>query len=181
MNRLLLGYSPDLDLFDEFTPDVLVQGQRAVAHGIDSTGHAIELLNALARPEQLHASLLTLLRQAGGRRIGAARAAALATLLQRAVGQLMPPARVFGRRAGAMAQAARFFDVELEGLSPEDREFEVARRFTLLAADAAQRAAQAPPHLPPPAVAQQAAALAARRYAPGWLHRPTPRASRAEP
>lgn len=181
MNRLLLGYSPDLDLFEEVAPDVLVQGQRAVAHGIDSTGHAVELLNALGRPGQLRASLMSLLRQAGGRRIGAARAAALAALLQRAVESVMPPAPPLGRRAGAMAQAARFFDIELEGLSPEDREFEVVRRFTLLAAEAAQRAARSPPHLPPAAAAQQAAVLAARRYAPGWLHRPTPRASRAAP
>jgi uncharacterized protein (DUF697 family) len=58
---------------------------------------------------------------------------------------------------------------ELEGLSPEDQEFEAARRVVRLAADAAANATKAPGNAPAPSVAKAAVAGAARKHAPGIL------------
>ena len=46
-----------------------------------------------------------------------------------------------GSKLGGMA--SNLFELELEGLSNEDREFEVARRFVQFASDAARKAASA--------------------------------------
>lgn len=67
-----------------------------------------------------------------------------------------------GRRLAT--SAGRIFGLELEGLSPEDQEFEAARRVVRLAASAAQKAA-ASPH----ASAKSAVAAAAKQHAPGLL------------
>jgi uncharacterized protein (DUF697 family) len=84
----------------------------------------------------------------------------------------------FGGPAGAAiggklgSAATKLFELELEGMSYEDQEFEVARRYVQLAADAAKNAAAAAPNTPPEAagrVAKNALAKAARRYAPGLL------------
>jgi len=67
------------------------------------------------------------------------------------------------------AGAGRMFGLELEGLSPEDQEYEVARRFVRFAGAATRNAATAPPTVPPADAATNAAAAAARRHAPGLL------------
>jgi len=73
-----------------------------------------------------------------------------------------------GAIGGQVASTAgRLFGLELEGLSVEDQEFEVARRYVRLAGDAAQEAAAAPSGASPQAVAQQAVAAAAQKHAPG--------------
>ena len=61
------------------------------------------------------------------------------------------------------------FGLELEGLSHEDREFEVAKQFVKLATDAAQNAAAPPPGASPAQVAQKALTEAAKKFAPGLL------------
>ena len=61
------------------------------------------------------------------------------------------------------------FGTELEGLSPEDQEFEIARRFIRLAFDANRHAALAAKGSAPDIVACHAERLAARRLAPGLL------------
>ncbi len=72
---------------------------------------------------------------------------------------------------GKLSSAAgRAFGLELEGLSEEDAEFEVARNFVRFAGAAAAKAASAPPSAPPPTVARVAAVAAAKRHAPGLLH-----------
>lgn len=71
---------------------------------------------------------------------------------------------------GALGSAAsNLFEMELEGLSPEDQEFEVARRFVQLAGDAARKAAAAVPTASPQAAARSALVAAARKHAPGLL------------
>ncbi len=76
-----------------------------------------------------------------------------------------------GGAAGAKAASAagRLFGLELEGLSPEDREFETARRFVRFAGTAATKAATAPRSAPPSRVASAALKSAARTHAPGLL------------
>jgi hypothetical protein len=69
----------------------------------------------------------------------------------------------------AAAAAGRALGLELEGLSGEDAEFEIARRFVSFAGDAVKNMALAPPGLDPRGAASSAAAAAARAYAPGLL------------
>jgi hypothetical protein len=78
---------------------------------------------------------------------------------------------VGGQLASTLGQA---FGLELEGLSPEDRDFEVARRYVRFAGDAARRAATAPPQLDPVSVAKAAVTDAAKNFAPGLLAPPRP-------
>jgi hypothetical protein len=77
---------------------------------------------------------------------------------------------VGGVIGGKLASAAgSLFGLELEGLSAEDREFEVARRFVRFASSASKCALAAPPTANPQAVARAAIATAARRLAPGLV------------
>jgi uncharacterized protein (DUF697 family) len=73
-----------------------------------------------------------------------------------------------GSKLGGMA--SNLFELELEGLSNEDREFEVARRFVQLATDATKRAvAAANTGAPAKAIVNAALKQAAYNYAPGLL------------
>lgn len=65
--------------------------------------------------------------------------------------------------------AGQIFGLELEGLSHEDRDFEIAKQFVRLAADAAQAAAHAPAGQSAAATARKALDEAAQRFAPGLL------------
>ena len=65
--------------------------------------------------------------------------------------------------------AGKAFGLETEGMSNEDAQFEVARRFVRMGAATAQRAAAAPPSVDPVATAKAAAVSAARRHAPGLV------------
>jgi hypothetical protein len=86
-----------------------------------------------------------------------------------ALGNILVPG-VGGAIGGKLASAAgSLFGLELEGLAPEDREFETAKQFVRFAADAVKRAAQAPPTAPPQQVARAAVTAAAQRFAPGLL------------
>ncbi len=85
-----------------------------------------------------------------------------------ALGSLIPIPGVGTAVGTALGSAAgRMFGLELEGMSAEDQEFEVARRVVRFAGDAAQQAASAPPNVPPQQAAQAAAQNAAQRHAPG--------------
>lgn len=73
----------------------------------------------------------------------------------------------FGSQVGAAA--SQLFGLETEGLSPEDRELQIARRFVRLASDAAQRLGVTGGE--PAAAARQALLGAAQRHAPGLASR----------
>lgn len=76
-----------------------------------------------------------------------------------------PAGGALGSRAASMA--GRIFGLELEGMSPEDQEFELARRFVRLSGEAAKQAALAPKNAPTPAVVKTSVARAAQKHAPG--------------
>lgn len=77
---------------------------------------------------------------------------------------------VGGAIGGRLARGAgRIFGLELEGLSPEDQEFEVARRVVRLAGNAAKQAAKAPTRANPDSVAKVAIVAAAKKDAPGLV------------
>ncbi len=85
-----------------------------------------------------------------------------------------------GRALGTAA--SNLFEMELEGLSEEEQELEVARRFVRFAGAAAKKAGAFPPTVSPYAAARRGVAAAARRFAPGLYRRgPHTRPFRAYP
>lgn len=86
-----------------------------------------------------------------------------------ALGNLVLPGvgGAIGSKLGSMA--TKLFEVELEGMSEQQAEFEIARRYVRFASAAARNAARAPAGAPPRAVARAALISAARRHAPGLV------------
>lgn len=75
-----------------------------------------------------------------------------------------------GSFGGSLASSTgQAFGLELEGMSPEDQEFEVARQYVKLAGSAAQKVAQMPSNIDPRSAATAAITEAAKQYAPGLL------------
>ena len=68
-------------------------------------------------------------------------------------------------------EAGRIFGLELEGLSPEDQEFEAARRFVRFAGAAAQNAARLSSRKSPAGIAKDATIASALRLAPGLIRK----------
>lgn len=99
----------------------------------------------------------------------------------RAIGQWVSPEH--GGEPGArIANAAgSLLGLELEGLSGEDREFEVSRQLVRFTSSAVQHAANAPRTMPGPVAARAAVLRAARTYAPGLLPRLQGRSTRLWP
>ena len=83
-----------------------------------------------------------------------------------ALGNLVVPGAggIVGSKLASMAGSA--LGLELEGLSAEDREFEVAKQVVRLSADAA-RTALTQPGLNPQTTAQAAVGQALQKFAPG--------------
>lgn len=160
MNQRLLDYRPELEFLE------------APAGGGQDDGDELTLaarLLELRGEAQLDRFIDAMVRVDGG-------AAPLADALKRAARQVLP---LHGWTGGSMiealrrrgkhdpvARAAHIFGVELEGLSPEDKEFEVAQRFVRFAREAARLSADANR----PAGVAAALAEAARSHAPGLLH-----------
>lgn len=154
--------------------------------------HELELASELLEvtsEEELDRFIADLARSAGdfarsdvGRALGGVlrnTAKEALPLVGRAIGgRLGSTGGEWGRRAGAAA--ADLFGLELEGLSSEDREFELARAFIRFAQAACRNAAKAPADAPAPAVVRAAALAAARRHAPGLLPLVTGRGHRPE-
>lgn len=106
-------------------------------------------------------------QQLGGILKGAAKQAL--PMLGGALGNLVLPG-VGGALGSQLASGAgSMLGLELEGLSQEDQEFEMARQFVRFAGAAAGNAAEVSPAVPPQQAAQQAAVSAAQTHAPGLL------------
>jgi uncharacterized protein (DUF697 family) len=110
-----------------------------------------------------------------GRTIGGALKSVAKTVIPiagKALGSFVggPVGGMIGGKLGSMA--TNLFELELEGLSPEDREFETARAYVRFANAAVRRGAglqQQRPGVPPRTLARTALAQAARQHAPGLL------------
>jgi hypothetical protein len=131
--------------------------------------------------EQFLGDLFKKVSQGIGKAIKSPVGQALGGLLKKAAKAALPIAGsalggmvggpIGAKLGGKLASAAgQFFGLELEGMSGEDRELEVAQRVVRLAADAAQQAAQTPPGVPAQQAARAALAAAAARHAPGLLN-----------
>lgn len=143
---------------------------------------AAELL-AVSGEQELDQFLGKLVRRVGsaaGQIIRSPHGKALTGLLRQAAKKALPLAgravgTYFGGPAGGNIGsqvgnvAGQVFGLEVEGMSAEDQELQVARRFVRLAGDAANQVAQAPPSAPPQQAARAALAAAARQHAPGLL------------
>jgi len=103
---------------------------------------------------------------------------AIGGVLKKAAGAALPWAgralgTVVGGPFGAMvggnlaSLAGNALGLELEGLSNEDREYEATRQFVRFAGETVKNALEAAPGAHPAAVANAAAAEAARIHAPG--------------
>ena len=154
MHRTLLDYHPAIDVFESQETGLDLQPDEMVL--------AAELLDRVDEGE-LEGYLVELIDRAGRTADRPVRRA-LAAILGRTARRLLP-------RTGAppLKSAGRVFGLELEGLSPEDQAFEVARHFLRFASEAARRAGPAAGPAPPHAAAMRAAAAAARTLAPGLL------------
>lgn len=177
MNRRLLDYTPEM----EFLAEAGAAAGAAQA-GPDTAmmfGAGLLEVAGEAELEDFLNDLVNSTVAAGSAAVAAPLRKALVAVLQRAARAVMPihsnganEAR-FGGAAGTdlKTRAARIFGMELEGLSPEDKEFEVAQQFVRLAADTIGHAAASARAGEPQLVAACALQQAARRYAPGLLQR----------
>lgn len=81
----------------------------------------------------------------------------------------------FGGPAGSIAGGfggkalGKAFGLELEGMSTEDQELEVAKRVVRMAGAAVKNGAVAPPNVPPLTIAKKAIMKAAAKHAPGLI------------
>lgn len=74
---------------------------------------------------------------------------------------------MIGGKLGSFA--SKMFEIQGEGLSQEDREFQTARSFVRFAGNAARRASRMRPNMNPKIIANNAITESARLYAPGIL------------
>jgi uncharacterized protein (DUF697 family) len=150
----LLSVSNEQEL-NQFMGNLITKVGRAIGSAVDSpTGQALgSMLKSVAK---------TALPIAGA-----------------ALGNMIVPG-VGGAIGGKLASTAgSMFGLELEGLSHEDREFEVAKQFVRLAADATNSAVQSDQQgKSAPQTAKEAVAQAAQKFAPGLLQ-PTPQVAPA--
>lgn len=145
----------------------------------DELESAAELLS-LNSEEELDNFLGGLIRKAARAVNKGVRAAAgnnLGGLLKGIVRQTLPmvATAVGGPAGGLVAKhglgaALGAFGLELEGLSQEDQELEVARRYVRFANDAARNLFRRPAGSNPRVQVRAALRLAARRHAPGLLY-----------
>lgn len=143
---------------------------------------AAELLE-ITNEQELDHFLGNLIRKAAGalgKVIPLPTGASLKGILRSLGKKLLPVAggalgTFFGGPAGAalggkLASAAGgLLGLEVGEMSPEDRDFEVARRFVRLSAEAAKQAAATPPQVDATTAARTAVLDAARKHAPGLL------------
>lgn len=145
---------------------------------------ALELLEVTNEMEMDH-FLGKLIRRAGksvGRKVPSPLGRALGKFLKPIAKVALPIAGkalgtmvggpIGGKIGGRLASAAgRMFGLELEGLSAEDREFEIGKRFVQLAFNAARNTARTRANASPRARAKGGLMAAMRKFAPGLRQR----------
>jgi hypothetical protein len=161
------------------------EGLLSPAQETEFASRLLEVSNDLEL-EQFLGDVLKTVGRTVGRFASSDTGQAVGGLLKSAVKQALPAAgRDFGSWVSPgggdlgsqlATQAGQLLGLELEGLSEEDREFEVSRQLVRLASSAAEQASQAPHNADPAAVARQAVTTAGREHAPG-LPRGVPRRS----
>jgi hypothetical protein len=154
----------------------------AVFDEVEEMELAAELLG-IQSEEELEEFLGKLIKKAGGAiktfaksGVGKALGGVLKTVASKALpiagaalGNMVLPG-VGGMIGSKLASAGgKLFGLELEGMSPQDQEFEIARRFVRLGGEAARQAAQMPMQGSPVVAAKDAVLAAAQMHAPGLI------------
>jgi len=179
MASSLLEYSPELDELrqDEFKASLISSGQECFGE-IEEMELATALLevNNIAELDLVIKQLISRAGLITGSTVNQALGSVLKSAARKTLPMLRQAARNHQRRspaAGAanriVTAAGKYFAIELEGLSPEDQEFEAAKHFVRFAKQAARNAAAVAPDIASQTIARVAAIRAAQRYAPGLL------------
>ncbi|HXH01989.1 MAG TPA: hypothetical protein VNN09_01590 [Candidatus Competibacteraceae bacterium] len=183
IDRTLTEFEPEAE---EYEADQFEYYGEPETDGVFDEAEEMELAAGLlevtdeAELDQFLGDLIKKAGRAAGQFVRSSTGQALGGILKGAASKALPIVggalgTAIGGPAGAAiggklaSTAGRLFGLELEGLSPEDQEFEVARRFVRFAGEAVKNAALAAPGAAPQAAAKAAAMAAARRYAPGLL------------
>ena len=193
MNHRLVQYNPEMEGFEAFQAGPLqaVVQTSASKVGVFNDGQLLELAAEVLEGHSEEAlnraldRLIDLACRVLARPHHPALAQALRGTLRGIAQHVLPFAgRMLGGHMGAdlvttgrddvarprgplIARSTRLFGLELEGLSPEDKEFELAKSFVRLAAEAVRRATLQPHAAAPQTLALRAVAQAARHEAPG--------------
>jgi hypothetical protein len=152
------------------------------AEEMELASEMLEITNE-AELDRFLGDLMKRAGQAVGKFVRSPTGQALGGILKGAVKQALPMISsaiggYFGGSNGAQlggqtaSEAGQLFGLELEGLSHEDQEFEVARRYVRFAGEAVKNAVLAPTSQDPRMTANDAAVAAAEMYAPGLLQAP---------
>jgi hypothetical protein len=177
MGNPFTDYSPEMEQFEYEQSFGELPGVFSEAQEMQLASELLEISNE----QELEQFLGDLISKAGkaiggfvkspiGQAIGGVLKSAAKVALPIAGGALGtfpggPIGTSIGSSLGSMAGQA--LGLELEGLSPEDKEFETARQFVKFAGETVKNALQAPESIDTLTVARGAAAKAALDYAPG--------------
>ena len=181
MNHRLVQYSPEMEGFEAFQAGPLAAQRSESNTAVFNEGQLLELAAEVleARSEEaLNRTLDQLIDRvfrALGRSVNPALPRALGATLRRIARHVQPfvGGPLGDHTSTTVARTARLFGLELEGLSPEDKEFELAKSFVRLAGEAVRRAIALPHAASPQTLALRALVQAARQEAPGLLFDPT--------
>jgi hypothetical protein len=187
IDRTLMEIDPEAEYEPEFESDYEygefeAPDTETVFDEAEEMEMAAELLGVSdeAELDQFWGGLLKKAGGAIGKFVKTPTGQALKGILKKAAKKYLPTVAgalgtAIGGPAGAAlgsqlaSQAGRIFGLELEGLSPEDQELEMAKGMVRFGAEAAKNAALTPPSSNPQADAKAAAVEAAKQYAPGLL------------
>jgi len=188
MDRRLLEYNPETEAFEAGAIERGESERSSATSPAEELGEADEMefaaglleVTSEAELDRFLGALVDRAARAVGSFASSPSARALTGILKDAAKQALPAVgRAIGVRPGdptgaaigsqVVRAAGRYLGLELEGLSPEDQEFEAAKSFIRFAYEAAKNAAGGPAAEPPKAAAQAAAIRAARRFGPGLL------------
>lgn len=186
INRTLTEFDSEYETLQadefEFENDEFGDGEYAVFSEADEMDLASELLSVSDEAE-LDQFLGKLLRKASkglgkvlksplGKQVGGLLKGAVKNVLPIAAGALGtaiagPAGAAIGGQLGSMAGGA--LGLELEGMSGEDQEFEIARRLVRFGGEAVKKALSLPQFGDVANVARKAVVDAARKHAPGLI------------
>jgi hypothetical protein len=147
------------------------------SEGIEDASALLDVTNETELREYLGGLVADVVGRSGGR-LSASTGRALVDGLVKTAEQTVPTLSIVlevgmvpvsPRGASPAAMAARVYGLELEGMSAEDRDYEIARQFVRFAQAATTEAAHPQAALPDAPAVNAAFAAAAREFAPGLL------------
>jgi uncharacterized protein (DUF697 family) len=186
IDRTLSEFEPQYEALQadefEFESDEYEDSESGVFSEADEMDLASELLTVSDEAE-LDQFLGKLLKKAAGavrkviktplgKQVGGLIKGAVKNVLPMATGALGtfvggPVGTALGSKLGSMASNA--LGLEMEGMSAEDQEFEIARRLVRLGGEAVKKAVNAPQNFDVAHIARKAVIEAARKHAPGLV------------